>query len=480
MSDTQVLLEKITALRQRLEQVQGLVDDAGSAAVSLVNDAGSEPRTVAVLEEQIKAGSRYDALLDCALRPLTPTLETPTLPTQLTARARQLVERGRTSLDRLRQLADDPLLEPADNEPLATWYRSTVAMTDTTLRMMGTFPDAPSVQLRLCEGIEATLTVIEERIARLTAIINQRREESVRVEMLADLLTWLDQGKTVEIEPFAVIAEMILADAQEGLPFRILHEDAERCARFIACHSINVGNVMARVMRHNPDMPRGTLDGILAALIHDAGMLRVPGEVLARPGPLDDTSRRVIESHARIGAEWAAQLLPSKTWLAETAAYHHERLDGTGYPAGLRESQIFPLTRLLAVCDVYAALCAPRPYRPARDPRTALTDTLMLADGGALDRFAAEGLLCLSFYPAGSAVEMADGAFGVVVAASVGRSDLKSPSRPVVALLTDVGGKSLPWPRYLDLSVCDGHSIVHSLPREQRRQVLGKQYPELV
>src|SRR5207302_2281552 len=119
----------------------------------------------------------------------------------------------------------------------------------------------------------------------------------------------------------------------------------------------------------------------------------------------------------------------------------------TGYPDGRRELQLTALPRLLAVGDVYAALCCPRPHRPARETRTALTDTLLLAEQGALDRYHAERLLQLSFYPVGSVVELADGAVGVVVATHMSRRDLTTPARPVVALLTDSQGQRLPLPR---------------------------------
>ncbi len=145
-------------------------------------------------------------------------------------------------------------------------------------------------------------------------------------------------------------------------------------------------------------------------------MLRVPAEILAHPGPLSDEQRRAVEAHCHAGVNLVAPLLLDSPWLAEAVRGHHERLDGTGYPDGLRDFQIKPLTRLLAVCDVYASFCTRRPYRPARETRTALTDTLLLADQGQLDRHYAECLLHLSFYPIGSVVELADGAVGVVVA----------------------------------------------------------------
>ena len=86
---------------------------------------------------------------------------------QLTARARRLLEHGRALLGKLRVLADeldvpaDPRARlPENADPLAILYRDTAAMADTALRMVQTFPDAPSVQLHLCKGLEAILGVV--------------------------------------------------------------------------------------------------------------------------------------------------------------------------------------------------------------------------------------------------------------------------------------------------------------------------------
>jgi hypothetical protein len=165
-------------------------------------------------------------------------------------------------------------------------------------------------------------------------------------------------------------------------------------------------------------------------------------------------------------------------WLVEAALSHHERLDGTGYPDGLREHQMSSLTRLLAVCDVYASFCAARPHRPARPTRTALADTLLLAEQGLLDRHHAERLLHLSFYPVGTAVELADGAVGVVVATPGPRRDLNGPARPVVAVLLDAQGRPQGPPRHLDLGRSPHHSIVRGLSRQKRRDLLAATFPE--
>jgi hypothetical protein len=485
MSDTRVLLTKIAALRQRLEPPPA-TGGPGAPPTS------SEADRLRHLEQQVAAGAAYDTLLSSSFRQLTPDAEAGGLPPRLTARARRLLEVGHGLLRQLRELADplqvDADTAPASEEPLATRFRETVAIADTALRTVQAYPESPSVQLRLCEGLEGILNVVAERIAALRAAVEQRQREAGWVDTLADLLAALEAGQTPAVNHFTAIAEALIAEAEQGGPLRFFAEplpapEAEAgndwLARVIACHGLCTGQVMARLVRHDPELRGQAVEAVLAALVHDVGMLRVPRDVYAQPGPLGEEARRVVEAHTRVGAELTAALVAKGTWLAEAAQLHHERYDGTGYPDGLRETQVPPLVRLLAVCDVYAALCVPRPHRPARDPRTALTDTLLLADKGALDRGRAERLLHLSFYPVGSVVELADGAVGLVIATHGGRRDLNTPARPVLVLLTSPQGEALPSPRPLDLAECEGRSIVRTLPAVERRLLLGRRYPEL-
>ena len=359
------------------------------------------------------------------------------------------------------------------------------------------------------------LAGVSQRVARLTQAVQKRRLEGEQVDMLADLLTCLETGQPVDTKPFVQIAEAILAEARQSAPLRFPEPslaasggpisdgddldadlkslDAHWVARFVACHSLIVAQVMARVLQPFAEAHRSGARGpqhlvwrgplvepVLAALIHDVGMLQVPAAIVAQPGPLTIEQKRTVEDHARHGAELTARFPSCPAWLAEAVRDHHERLDGTGYPAGKKAGDISLLTRLLAVCDVYAAMVATRPYRPGRETRTALTDTLLLAEQGALDRDQAERLLQLSFYPVGSVVELTDGAVGLVVAGPNRPGDLDSPAKPVIALLTDSRGRPLVGPQHLDLSCGMGRSIVRSLSPAERRRVLGKHHPELV
>ncbi len=351
-------------------------------------------------------------------------------------------------------------------------------MIDTALRTVALLPDSVSVQMHLCRGLEVTLEEVAGRIRVLMSGDERRRSQDEQIISLASVLTALAAGQAVDIAVLRGQADQVLAETRECEPLLFLEADPHDVPRFIACHSLTVARVLARVVRHDNELRQRALEGVVSALVHDVGMLNVPSSVLAHPDVLDSEQRRLMEAHTAAGAEQLAALFPEVPWLAETTAAHHERLDGTGYPDGLKGNNIRPLSRLLAVCDVYAAMCVNRPHRPARATRTALADTLLLAEQGQLDSHFAECLLSLSFYPIGSVVELAHGAIGVVVATPGPHADLNSPSRPVVALLTDGQGTPLARPHHIDLAQTDSHSIVRLLPPNERNEVLGRHFPQ--
>ena len=481
MTDTHLLLGKIVALRQRLDQARGLAPDAGSAAEQIADHSSADAGRVWRLERRVASGDEDAAALDGSLRQLTDLATSAEsadrMPRQLTARARRVVEQTHQLLTQLRGLAE--LFDKLENiDLLNSMYRETSAMTETVLRVVQALPDSVSAQLHLCEGLEAILNVADRRLGTLAQAVGRRRHEADQLNTLADLLSRLANGQAVDVQDFIALANELLAESGET-PMRFMDGIHSNPARFIAAHSLAVAQVIARIALADAEFRTRPMELVLAGLVHDVGMLRVPAAILMKAGAVDETERRTIERHALIGAELAAKLLPSAAWLSEATSGHHERLDGTGYPGGLRDAHIAPLTRFLAVCDVYVALCSPRPHRPPSDTRTALADTLLLADQGALDSREAERLLLLSFYLIGATVELADGAVGVVVATHMAPRDLNTPARPVVLLLTDEGKRALPTPKHLDLAAGDGRSIVRTLTGAQRREALGKRYPEL-
>ena len=110
----------------------------------------------------------------------------------------------------------------------------------------------------------------------------------------------------------------------------------------------------------------------IAALLHDIGKLAVPEHILSKPGPLTPDERKKMQMHAQIGAE-IVSAVPFPRPVAPLIRSHHERWDGTGYPAGLRGEQIPIGARILSVVDCFDALTSERPYRPAVSPDEAIS-----------------------------------------------------------------------------------------------------------
>ena len=101
-----------------------------------------------------------------------------------------------------------------------------------------------------------------------------------------------------------------------------------------------------------------------AALLHDIGKLGVSNKTLDKPGKLDETEWAEVKMHPVYTMDVLSRV-EAFSDLAPVAAAHHERLDGAGYPLGLRDSQIALETRIITVADIFDALTAERPYRPA-------------------------------------------------------------------------------------------------------------------
>lgn len=101
----------------------------------------------------------------------------------------------------------------------------------------------------------------------------------------------------------------------------------------------------------------------LAASIHDLGKIRIPAEILSKPGKLNAIEYELVKGHPQTGYDIIKDIqfpLP----IAQMVLQHHERLDGTGYPQGLKSAQILLEAKILAVADVVEAMSSHRPYRP--------------------------------------------------------------------------------------------------------------------
>src|SRR5207248_6603270 len=147
------------------------------------------------------------------------------------------------------------------------------------------------------------LGAVEQRLGVLRAALNRRREEEAQVDHLADLLRRLAVGQPVGLPPLQALADALLAEARDGLPLRFLTAPPHDSARFAAAHALTVAQVIARLLLTDAAWQNERQTAVMAALVHDVGMTRVPVEILGKRGSLDDDERRLVERHTVFGGE---------------------------------------------------------------------------------------------------------------------------------------------------------------------------------
>jgi HD-GYP domain-containing protein (c-di-GMP phosphodiesterase class II) len=452
MTDTRALLDRIAGFRERLSAMPKLL----------------EP-TVTIRPPEL---------------PREPQAVPEPAPVQsLTARAQRLLLQARDLVQKQRQLADLGDLS-RENDPLARFYRGTVGLTDTAMHVARQFPSEPEAQLNACDGFEHFLKVIEQRLRSLNEALVVRATHERRIERLSAILASLHAGQRQTLNPLVDLANELLDESRKGHRLRLAcpleAAGAEKsCLKFVATHALNTAAVISRLLPHDYEWAAKPQLPVLAALVMDVGMLGIPAGVIFQSNALSTNDRRAMEMHARASAETIAVLLPDSGPLAQTILGMHERPDGSGYPQGLSGETIPTLSRFLQVADMYAALNEARPHRAAFDTRAALTEVLAEAEAGRLDRDFAEYLLNLSFHPVGSVVELVDGRIAMVAANHGRRVDIKSGSRPVVAVVAEADGSVRPRPDLIDLAASDRGGILRSLSVSEARAKLGEWYPDL-
>jgi hypothetical protein len=179
----------------------------------------------------------------------------------------------------------------------------------------------------------------------------------------------LDLARTVQSRPLAGdlhgydlvgCEEAFLGSHVRALTRLLAERDdyTEQHTRRVALRAVQVGELLGLSPGHLRSLAIG-------GLVHDIGKLSVPDSILKKPGSLDDDEYAVIKEHPENGAKLLDGLGGFPQAVKRLVHDHHERLDGQGYPRGLRADQIDIDTRILSACDVYDALISPRVYRPA-------------------------------------------------------------------------------------------------------------------
>lgn len=195
-------------------------------------------------------------------------------------------------------------------------------------------------------------------------------------------------------------------------------------------HSVNVA-VISCVIGMGLQFDEVDLTNLVtAALLHDLGKLQIPSEILNKPGRLTQEEYHIMKSHATLSYELIAERWDLSAHIKNAVLFHHENVDGSGYPQGIEGAEQSIFTKILHVADVYDALVSKRPYKEPYSPYEA-TEYLMGGCGIMFDKKIVETLLLyVPLYPKGTAIILSDGRHGIIYENS-GEHNL----RPIVRLM---------------------------------------------
>lgn len=233
-------------------------------------------------------------------------------------------------------------------------------------------------------------------------------------EAVIDMFDAARRGRAVEVRRMVKLAGTIGASITRDSKALINLVRLKEKDEYTYLHSVAVCALMINFARQMELDPQEIEDMGVAGLLHDVGKVAVPDEILNKAGALSDGEMRTVRAHPVAGHRLLASSPGAPDLALELCLRHHEKVDGTGYPGGLKGDDLSLAARMGAICDVYDAVTSDRPYKDAWTPCEALTAMQGWKghfDPMLLDRFADS----LGIYPVGTLVRLSTGEMAVVV-----------------------------------------------------------------
>lgn len=281
------------------------------------------------------------------------------------------------------------------------------------------------------------------------------REELVKaISLRAEVMEYLKNQETLiksnqefDINLGLELVDKIVKSVSRNRDALLSLRVSQNKDEYLLNHSLNVATLMA-VLSRDLDLPEEII-GIFSvgALFHDFGKFLIPDGVLNKPGIYTKDEFKQMQEHPNHGVKLLSVLDSLNQEMIDLVLEHHERLDGSGYPKGLKGEEISLGGRLTGIIDFYDALSSDRCYKDQVSSVEVLKSLFELSgkefDPSLLQVF----IQSVGLYPVGKLVRLASGFLAIVIGSA--KQDLK---KPVVLLIYDTKKDRPITPRKLDLS----------------------------
>jgi len=227
-------------------------------------------------------------------------------------------------------------------------------------------------------------------------------------------------------------------------------------------HSLNVAILLANFARHLGMEPQVINELAFAGFLHDIGKIRVPDEILHKPGKLTPEEFVVMREHVEMGTKVLEEIEQIPVHIIRTVSEHHERLDGFGYPNNIAGDEISLFGRMIAIVDCYDAMTADRCYKKGMPSNKALKILLKESPEKYDQTLVQQFINCIGIYPVGSLVQLSNAKIAMIT-----EHNAKAPQQPKVKVFYSIkGGHYLP-PQDIDLQTQNHSEIEKAVLAEE-------------
>lgn len=289
-------------------------------------------------------------------------------------------------------------------------------------------------------GVGKRVSVIEEHDRASRSYLAARN-------VLDGVLNDVKNHQSIDVVAVEASSEALLESLESNENALVCLSHIRSKDSYLLEHSVNVGillGIFGRSLRLEDSILK---ELVIGGILHDIGKILVPDAILHKPGKLESNEWEEMKRHVTYGEKILDVTAGLSDLSRSICRLHHERLDGTGYPHGLKESEINRFGRMAAICDVYDAITADRVYHEGIAPDMALRKLIEWSIFHLDKDLVYDFIRCLSAYPVGSLVQLSRNRAGVIIQANRG-----SPRHPVVRIFYSSTNRLQVEPVVVDLS----------------------------
>jgi HD-GYP domain-containing protein (c-di-GMP phosphodiesterase class II) len=285
---------------------------------------------------------------------------------------------------------------------------------------------------------------------------------------IAEVLNALRSRKRFALKKgFEIVQKIVTVNSpQDPVLILALHQDDWR--QYVTQHPVNVAVFAIKMADHLGFEKSKQVEIGLAGLLHDVGMAAVPDKILYKQGKLNDAEKKIFRQRPNFSSKILRTLGPEYAYLAECAVQVYERIDGSGYPRGLKANEMHEYAQIIGLLDMYESLIHSRPQRAKHTPFAAVKEIINTSKNHFQKEYLKALLSIFTAFPIHSFVRLNSDAIGKVI-----ETYPDQPLRPKIQIIYDSQKRKVLTEKIIALPEDPLLHIVDSISENEIGQLTG-------